>query len=73
MTDDVNSQNFYQIKKNLQIMDDKAKMREDLLKHKESDAHEQMHEKSMLDEFYLESIKNKIKLLNEWMNDLSIV
>lgn len=26
-----------------------------------------MHEKSMLDEFYLESIKNKIKLLNEWM------
>jgi hypothetical protein len=54
-------------------MDDKAKMREDLLKHKESDAHEQMHEKSMLDEFYLESIKNKIKLLNEWMNDLSIV
>lgn len=32
-----------------------------------------MHEKSMLDEFYLESIKNKIKLLNEWINDYHIM
>lgn len=39
MTDEVNSQNFYQVKKNLEIMDDKARMREELLKHKESDAH----------------------------------
>lgn len=49
MTDEINPQNFYQIKKNLQVMDDKAKMREQLMRHKDSDAHEMMHEKSMLD------------------------
>ena len=65
MTEEISPHNFYQIKKNLEVMDVKAKMREELLKHKDSDAHEIMQEKSMLDEFYLESIKNKIKLLNE--------
>lgn len=40
MTDEVNAKNFYQIKRNLELMDDKAKMKEELLKHKSADAHE---------------------------------
>ena len=44
-------------------MDDKAASKEVVLKNGNLSIHEHIHEKGKLDQYYLESIKNKMRLL----------
>ena len=60
----VDAKNFEYVKHNIENLDKKAEQRESLLKqlHLPMDAH--IENKGMLDQFYLQSIKQKIKLLD---------
>lgn len=55
---------FEQMKINLENLDNKAVTKENALKHLNMSMEEHIQEKGMLDQYYLESIRNKMKLLD---------
>lgn len=59
----VDAKNFQFIKHNIENLDDKAKQREDLLKKLNLSMQQHIDSKGALDHFYVESIKQKMKLL----------
>ena len=64
MSNDINShKKFEQMKANFENFDEKAAKKEKVLKHANMSLEDHLEQKNALDNFYLESIKNKMKLL----------
>ncbi len=59
----VDAKNFDHLKKNIENLDSKAAQKEDLLKKVELTMGQHIDEKSQLDHYYLQSIRQKMKLL----------
>ena len=58
------AKNFEYVKHNIDNLDKKALQRENLLKQLNLSMSEHIENKGMLDQFYLQSIKQKMKLLD---------
>ena len=58
------AKNFEYVKHNIDNLDKKALQREHLLKQLNLSMSEHIENKGMLDQFYLQSIKQKMKLLD---------
>lgn len=59
----VDAKNFQFVKKNIQNLDSKAAQKQQLMNKVDLSMEEHIKEKGMLDNYYLESIKQKMKLL----------
>ena len=58
---------FEIIKQNIENMDEKAYSKEVMIKNVDLSMEEHLKEKTMLDKYYIESIKQKMKLLDWWL------